>query len=67
MGRQFTGAGRKWRGNAPPREIARERSEKKEHDSAAFIKLNVSFPDKAFPERPLLSGRLPFYFFLAET
>lgn len=40
------------------------RERKKEHDIAAFIKLNVSFPDKAFPEGTLLSGQLPPHSFL---
>ena len=58
-----SGAGRKWRGNAPLplRTAARERGEgRKEHDIAAFIKLNVSFPDRAFPgEGTLFSDQLP--------
>lgn len=37
-----------------------QRKGKKEHDIAAFIKLNVSFPDTAFPEgTTLLSDQLP--------
>lgn len=41
---------RKWRGNVPFHGVAEEKREKDVHDSAAFIKLNVSFPDRAFPE-----------------
>lgn len=46
---------------SPLRTAARERGEgRKEHDIAAFIKLNVSFPDRAFPgEGTLLSDQLP--------
>lgn len=51
-GMAVTSARKKWRGNAPSRESQRNEKEKKERESAAFIKLNVSFPDRAFPECP---------------